>query len=143
MPHALNDCFGKYLRSRSQESLLVFTSVAIGVFLDDYGAENALLTISFTLLGLLYILSRVSFLVVSFATLRSHPASTFQTVKWTLFLPHIQRAFFAALFRQFTDLLTLFTSQQGQLSESTRRLQRRSEFEEVHVLLAQGRPRWA
>jgi hypothetical protein len=69
---------------------LAFTSVAaVGVLLDDYGVENALLTISFTLLGLLYILSRVSLLVVSFSTLRSLPASALQTVEWTSFLPHI------------------------------------------------------
>ncbi|KIJ58903.1 hypothetical protein HYDPIDRAFT_119030 [Hydnomerulius pinastri MD-312] len=39
--------------------------------------------------GLLYIPARLLLLVVSFTTLRSLPAEAYQTVQWTLSIPHI------------------------------------------------------
>jgi len=42
-----------------------------------------------TLCTFLYIASRFLLLVLSFTTLRSLPSSAFQTVEWTMFLPHL------------------------------------------------------
>jgi hypothetical protein len=60
--------------------------VAIGAILRHF---EGLFTILVILLTLLYTLSRVLLLVVSFTALRSLPSSAFQTVEWTTFLPHV------------------------------------------------------
>jgi hypothetical protein len=65
--------------------------VVIGMFLNPgpFDISDALSIILIILLTLLYPISRVLLLVVSFTALRSLPSSAFQTVEWTTFLPHL------------------------------------------------------
>ena len=61
----------------------------IGIQLDRGNPVLTILFITFFLLLLLYPVSRIVLLVLSLTTLRSLPPSTYQTVQWTTFLPHV------------------------------------------------------
>ncbi|KIJ63939.1 hypothetical protein HYDPIDRAFT_112418 [Hydnomerulius pinastri MD-312] len=63
---------------------------ALGAFADSFDTFiTGALLVTTILLGLLYIPARLLLLVISFTTLRSLPLEAYQTVQWTLSIPHI------------------------------------------------------